>query len=85
MTRRGGVEVPGEGFAEYGSWNYHKHPTSHGSFVRAAMEAIKLADDVNVERLRLAFPQLVAAKQERDWNKAPEGFIHGDYNEDRQV
>lgn len=58
--------------AEEGSLEWYL--TYSGSFVRALIRAIQVADPRNRERLRLAFPQVVAALEMHDWHDAPPGF-----------
>ena len=46
-----------------------------GDFVRTVAEAIQRADPLNKERLRRAFPQMVAAFElGGDWTGVPRGY-----------
>lgn len=45
-----------------------------GDFVRSLIHTIRRADVYNRERLRQAFPQVVAAHEMPSWYKAPPGF-----------
>ena len=45
-----------------------------GSFVTAMANAICRADKANLERLRLAFPQMIAAWEMPCWFHTPPGF-----------
>ena len=69
------TETPQEGSIEW----YLKHS---GGFVTSLIATIQRADTINRERLRRAFPQVVAAIEMRSWYKAPPGF-EPNYNADR--
>ena len=58
--------------AKEGSFCHYLYKS--GDFVKAMANAIQMADNNNLERLRKAFPQMVAAHALYDWNEAPEGF-----------
>jgi hypothetical protein len=45
-----------------------------GGFVTRLIRCIQVADMENRERLRLAFPQVVAAIETQTWMEAPPGF-----------
>ncbi len=55
-----------------GSFNHYLH--NSGGFVTTIALAIQKADQQNHERLRGAFPQMVAAQQMPTWDEVPEGF-----------
>ena len=59
--------------AELGSFNWYLDRS--GGFVTHLAEAVCRADRGNKERLRLAYPQVVAAWETEDWNIAPGGFF----------
>jgi hypothetical protein len=61
------IKVPEEGSIEW----YLKYS---GGFVTALIRCIQVADMQNRERLRLAFPQVVAAIEMDSWFDAPPGF-----------
>ncbi len=61
------IERPEEGSIEW-YLNYS------GGFVQSLIYTIQRADMVNRRRLRLAFPQVVAAIEMDNWYKAPPGF-----------
>lgn len=65
------------GRAEEGSANWYLFRA--GDFVKTVALAIQRADPMNRERLRLAFPQMVAAFEAEDWDKPPPGFA-AEYN-----
>lgn len=56
-----------------GSFNHYLRMS--GGFVTTLAQAVARADGVNKERLRLAFPQVVAAWEMQDWDKAPDAFL----------
>jgi hypothetical protein len=53
---------------------FEKYLHASGDFVTAMAKAICRADNDNLERIRLAFPQMVAAHECHSWFDAPEGF-----------
>jgi hypothetical protein len=61
------IKVPEEGSIEW----YLKYS---GGFVTALIRCIQVADMQNRERLRLAFPQVVAAIERQSWMEAPSAF-----------
>jgi hypothetical protein len=54
--------------------SFYKYLLFSGDFVTTMARAIQCADPVNRARLRLAFPQMVAAFEHRSWDEAPPGF-----------
>lgn len=57
-----------------GSFGHYMYRS--GDFVRTMAEAIQRADPPNKERLRRAFPQMVAAFElGGDWTGVPEGYL----------
>jgi len=58
---------PAEG--SFGKYIWHS-----GDFVTSIAISIQRADPENRERLRLAFPQMVAAFEMASWDEAPPGF-----------
>lgn len=66
-----------EGRCEQGSAHWYLFRA--GDFVKTQAVAIQRADAINRERLRLAFPQMVAAFEASDWDKPPPCFI-AEYN-----
>lgn len=67
--RRASAERWPEG--SFGQYMYRS-----GDFVRTVAEAIQRADPPNKERLRRAFPQMVAAFElGGDWTGVPEGYL----------
>lgn len=73
MTDRDGITFI-DGFAERGSFEWYLDPVGGGSFVKALARCIQIADSDNRERLRLGFPQMVAAFEMYSWFDAPPGF-----------
>ena len=66
---------------EPGSWHhYWKYDHPDKGFLYHLMEALSIADDDNRERIRRGFPQLVAALENRDRDRAPAGFAEPEYN-----
>ncbi len=60
------INIPNEGsFAWY---------LCSGGFTQIIATAIERADPVNIELLRIAYPQMVAAYEMTDWSQAPPGF-----------
>ena len=55
-----------------GTFDRYLHQS--GSFVTHMAHAIQCADPINLELIRDAFPQMVAAKEMRSWDEAPERF-----------
>lgn len=55
-----------------GSMYWYLHMS--GGFVKHLAETICRADDDNLDRLRLAFPQMVEAWEMHSWKTAPSGF-----------
>lgn len=56
-----------------------------GDFVRTVAEAIQRADPTNKERLRRAYPQMVAAFElGGDWTGVPSGFTAPRYDAQRK-
>lgn len=47
-----------------------------GDFVTSMARSIQLADEANLARISLAFPQMVAAHKCDSWDTVPEGFGH---------
>ena len=71
----------GEGWPE-GSFGHYMYRS--GDFVRTVAEAIQRADPGNKERLRRAFPQMVAAFElGGDWTGVPSGYAPR-YDADRK-
>ena len=72
-----------------GSLNHYKQFS--GSFVHSLIDTIQRADGENRERLKRAFPQLVAALEMSSWDKAPPNYppqynaIEGDPDRERWV
>lgn len=64
-----------------GSFNWYLFHS--GSFVTTVAKAIQLADADNLEKLRLVFPQMVAAFELRTWDSVPEEF-ESNYNSERK-
>ena len=64
-----------------GSFNWYLF--NSGSFVTTIAKAIQLADKDNLEKLRSAFPQMVAAFELSTWDSVPEGF-ESKYNSERK-
>jgi len=62
--------------------SFNKYLFHSGSFVTGMARAIQCADPVNRARLRLAFPQMIAAIEHHDWDEAPPGFAPR-YNADK--
>ena len=75
--------------SEIGSINDYKQFS--GSFVHSLIDTIQRADEQNRGRLKLAFPQLVAALEMSSWDKAPPDYppeynaIEGDPDRERWV
>jgi len=61
------------GRAEEGSGNWYLFRA--GDFVKTVALAIQRADLPNKERLRLAYPQMLAAFEAKNWDKPPEGWV----------
>ena len=55
-----------------GTFNWYLYQS--GDFVQAMAKALRRADNANKERIRRAFPQMVAAYECKSWNDVPEGF-----------
>jgi len=45
-----------------------------GDFLTSLAKLLCLADPVNRERLRRAYPQVVAANESNNWDEPPAGF-----------
>lgn len=73
QVSKDGIQTP-DGFIQRGSFEWYLHPDGGGSFVKSLAHCIQRADDINIERLRRAFPQMVAAFEMHSWFKAPPGF-----------
>jgi hypothetical protein len=54
--------------------SFYKYLLYSGDFVTTMARAIQRADPVNLARLQLAFPQMVAAFKHHTWDEAPPGF-----------
>jgi len=54
--------------------SFEKYLRFSGDFVTLIAKAIQHADPVNRKRLRLAFPQMVAAFEHHSWCEAPPAF-----------
>jgi len=61
-----------------GSFNHYLH--NSGGFVTAIAEAIARADEDNLARLSLAYPQMVAAHSMHNWDMVPDDFDSKLYN-----
>lgn len=69
-----------------GSFNWYKDRS--GGFVQAVAQAIIKADNHNLERLRKAFPQMVAAHECHSWDDVPEGYepkYNGELTEEEKI
>jgi DNA-binding FadR family transcriptional regulator len=64
-----------------GSFNFYIGRS--GSFVTSMALAIQRADEDNLERIRKAFPQMVAAYKCKSWDEVPEGFESDTYNAEK--
>jgi hypothetical protein len=64
-----------------GSFNFYLYKS--GLFVTTMAQAIQHADQENKERIRKAFPQMVAAHECRSWDDVPFNFKPV-YNSDAQ-
>ena len=57
---------------ERGCFNQYLYEA--GDFVTTLARTMQLADPDNIERLRVAYPQMVAAHDCQSWNTVPDGF-----------
>ena len=75
--------MPDEAIANMDPGSFNHYLGYSGGFVTTIALAIQKADQQNQARLKVAFPQMVAAFQMGNWNHAPEGFSSPQYGAHR--
>jgi nicotinic acid phosphoribosyltransferase len=58
----------------YADGSFFKYVHQSGRFVTTMAHAIMCADKDNIERIRKAFPQMVAAHECSSWRTVPDHF-----------
>ena len=60
--------------------SFYRYLQESGGFVTHIAETIARADEANLARLKLSYPQMVAAHAMKNWDDVPDGFSSRQYD-----